>query len=253
MTALFAAMLALAAAGAAAQEMQGDRPDFPESTVTVPVRSLQIEGGYTFRWLDGDSEHVLGELLLRWGVLEWMELRFAVNSLVWSINGGTSLGKDDPMAGVKVQLLQDGGTGPAWIPDITLTLGGTVPVGFGDPHESPFRPEAGLHMGWTLGGAASLNVSGVYSYDSDDGRRYHRWVAGTALWIAVTDRLDCYAEYTAEYPRGCGGNDAHYAGAGGTFLLLENFVVDLRAGLRLDRRREYLAGIGFVGRMDDLY
>jgi hypothetical protein len=255
MLALAIAAVSIITAGsvAAANGLDGNRPDFPESAVTVPARSIQVEGGYTFAWRDGDTEHVLGELLIRWGIMDRLELQIAVNSLVWNVGGGTAFGKDDPLLGVKLQVLRNDGTGPVYMPDLVLTIGGTIPVGFGDSHESVFRPTAGLGAAWTFSDTFSLNLNGIYSYDSDDGRRYHVCRAGTSFWITVTDRLDCYGEYYMIYPEAAGGTDAHYAGAGMTLLLVENFKVDLRGGIRLDRRREYIAGIGFVGRMDNLY
>jgi hypothetical protein len=152
-----------------------------------------------------------------------------------------------------VQILRNGGAGRAFIPDITLTLGSTIPVGFGDPHESAAMPGAGLSAGWALSGTFSLNIDGIYTYGSDGGRRYHEGMGGASFWITATETLDCYAEYFMVYPESAGGTDAHFAGAGATYLLAENFKVDLRAGLRLDRRREYYTGIGFVGRLNDLY
>ena len=64
--------------------MVTDRPDATESAVTVGVGVFQLESGYTFDKADGVRIHSLGEILLRVGVADILELRFGINSYQWA-------------------------------------------------------------------------------------------------------------------------------------------------------------------------
>ena len=58
-------------------ELNTDRPDFTESSVTVPRGRLQMESGVTWSDEPGGSEVLSGpELLFRYGLFEKTELRF---------------------------------------------------------------------------------------------------------------------------------------------------------------------------------
>src|SRR5688500_2357430 len=73
-----------------------DRPDFTESTATVPVGSLQLEGGATWTEVEDAEELSLGELLLRLPFGPALEGRLAVGYLT---SDGPD-GLEDPTVGV---------------------------------------------------------------------------------------------------------------------------------------------------------
>lgn len=83
---LFVAAGALLIGGAAAAQepapLVTDRPDFTESTETVPAGRVQFEGGYTPLRSGGVDEHAIGEVLLRLGVSGRTELRLGLNSFL---------------------------------------------------------------------------------------------------------------------------------------------------------------------------
>ncbi len=251
---IFTAILIFSGTNSMAHEMEGDRPDYSESAVTLPAASIQLESGYTYTWQPDSKEHSLGEVLIRWGVIDRFELRFAFNSLVWTRdNGGTSLGKDDPALGIKIMpVLADEGM-PFYMPSISFLAMGVVPAGFGDPHESSFRPEFKVCFAWQLGERVNLGINGGYIYDSDEGRRFHCGLASIVLGITISERFGCFFEYYGLYPASAGGAAANYFDMGLTFLVLQDIQLDIRAGLRIDGEREYFTGAGFIGRLTDLY
>ena len=59
--------------------MVTDRPDATESAITVAPGVFQLEFGYTFGEIESVSVHNLGEVLLRVGVADMLELRLGVN------------------------------------------------------------------------------------------------------------------------------------------------------------------------------
>jgi len=95
------------AQGRQADPLSTDRPDFTEAASTVAKGRVQVEGGYTFA-REGDVEaHVLGELLVRIGVLDFAELRLGVpNYLFVESQDGRDSGLDDSFLGVKLKLVE---------------------------------------------------------------------------------------------------------------------------------------------------
>ena len=83
-----------------------DRPDFTESANAVPNGSWQFEMGYTFAKDKPLTDHTIGELLVRFAVIENFEFRAGVNSYhVAKIGGNSYKGLDDMSLGVKWALV----------------------------------------------------------------------------------------------------------------------------------------------------
>ncbi len=81
---------ALSKSSTAQEALVTDRPDFTESTETVKLGRFQLEGGYTFTRIDNNKEHTLGELLLRIGARQRLELRIGISSYALTRSpGGT--------------------------------------------------------------------------------------------------------------------------------------------------------------------
>ena len=72
----------------AAGQIITDRPDFADATAPVPVGILQAESGYLFAKTTGTSRHTLGQLLVKTGISERMEIRLGINSYEKTDGGG---------------------------------------------------------------------------------------------------------------------------------------------------------------------
>ncbi len=85
-----------------------DRPDFTESTSTIPQGHFQVEGGYTFTRQGDEESSSLGELLVRIGTGERVEARLGIGSYSQvdpGVPGSSTLsGYEDPFLGIKVRL-----------------------------------------------------------------------------------------------------------------------------------------------------
>jgi len=119
-----------------AEPLESDRPDFTDSSTTVGYNRLQIESGYTYIHApSGDSTadtHDLPELLLRYGVAERLELRFAWDEgMLFSRRTDTAgrvvteNGSSDLALGFKYALTKQ----RLWRPQSAMVVEVTAPVG----------------------------------------------------------------------------------------------------------------------------
>src|SRR5688572_30878275 len=102
----------LFAASAVAQEgwsgledsLVTDRPDFTESTATVPRGHFQIEGGTTLTRVEDADATSFGELLVRIGTGERWETRLGLGSYTRIDTPFDEFsGFEDPSVGIKVR------------------------------------------------------------------------------------------------------------------------------------------------------
>ena len=106
-----------------------DRPDFTESSDTVPFGRMQLEGGYTFSRVGTLREHAFGELLLRIATGRRTEARIGINSHIWNHGAGASRGFEDTTLGMKVRLCPGSETFNLLRPTTALILETTIPTG----------------------------------------------------------------------------------------------------------------------------
>jgi hypothetical protein len=225
----------LLAPAAAGQGIVTDRPDFTESTEVVPLHSLQAEAGLTVA-SDDDQEIVSGpELLLRFGLLDRLELRLEAPDYVDA--GAGIRGFGDAAAGVKLQIGPLDDWGLAAIGMLTIPVGENL-IGSGrvDPSfilTAAGDLPAGISLGAQLGVASSAGEADLSA----------TLVAGTAL----AARVGTFAEVA-------GTDLAHDAGLllhhGYTVSLGENaqFDVHLAAGLA-GTAPDWLVGAGAAIRL----
>lgn len=246
----------LLAAPLAAQDFSGlpeplvtDRPDFTESTSTLPPGHFQLEGGYTFsRQGDTDSQS-LGELLLRAGVGERWEARFGIGSYDRIAPGqGTARlsGYEDPTLGVKIRLTEDDPNllPPGW-PRMSILLITSVPVGSEELTADEWQPEGKLALGWDLSDRISLGSNLIYAYPSDDGERFNQFAASLSAGMSFTDRLGIYLEGFGFSKESLDGSSTSYINSGLTYLASNDLQLDVRIGAGLDDPHpNWFAGLG---------
>ena len=131
--------------------MVTDRPDATESAVTVGVGVFQLESGYTFDKADGVRIHSLGEILLRVGVADILELRFGINSYQWARGQTeTSHGLEDSTVGLKLRLLNNEGKTGLGNPQIAVLASTSVPTGSSLMSQNKIEPELRLSVSLSL-------------------------------------------------------------------------------------------------------
>lgn len=226
----------------AASELVGDRPDFTESALAVPVGSWQLEAGATLETSDTADLVSVGEVLLRHGLKPGTEFRLILPShLDHQPEGdGESLsGLDNVALGIK-QELGSGNVRSAMLGHVTL------PTGNDDVTTSATAVDLVLALEWDLPAGLGLgaNLGGELVFDDETSSQ--QWVSA-ALGIPVADRLGAFVEgysYTEELD-----SFATYLDTGLTYLLTPDWQVDARVGVGLDDHDdELIYGLGLLAR-----
>lgn len=228
--------------------MVTDRPDATESPVTVASGVFQLESGYTFGKVEGSSIHTLGEVLLRVGVADVLELRFGVNSYRWVRGQNTSgRGLQDSTIGLKLQLLDNGGRRGFGSPQVAVLASTSLPTGSSLLSQDKLQPVIRLAVGWDLSERLALGTNVFYAHTNDVlvDQRFHQAGATVALGIGLTDRWGAYAEYFGTYTVVRDGPREDYVNGGVTFLVESDFQLDARIGYGLNSLDEdFFVGFG---------
>jgi len=240
-----------------------DRPDFTESSVTVPFGRTQLESGYTYTYDSGDGvrteDHTYPEALLRIGLVEDVELRLGWAG--WSHSQESFRERNDVGRSVQVTEPDDGGNDMTagfklhfldqvgLVPDMGVIVDLSLPTGASGQTSGDVDP--GIKLLWSYDLTDAVAVAGNVNMavpTSDDGR-FFQTSASLSMGCSITDRLGGYVEYYGFYPNDRGQSDAHYANGGFTYLITDNFQVDIRAGLGLnDEADDFFTGVGFAYR-----
>lgn len=253
-------------ASSAAQELGplvSDRPDVTESAETIPPGHVQLEGGYTFTYdrEGGDRvrEHAAPELLLRWGLVENVELRFGWDGYLWSDESvigesrsrrltrfeNTSEDAADIALGAKAEFTE----GDAMWPRLAGLFTVSVPSGGGGATSGDVDPE--FKLLWSRDLKDKVGISGNFGMASvtEDGRRFAQGSASLSLSFAMDDRLGLYVEYFGLYPDEKESDASHSANGGLTYRVTDDFQIDARLGAGLNEQADdFFAGVGFAWR-----
>ena len=240
-----------------------DRPDFTESTETVPAGHLQFELGYTFTYdreeKNRERNHTAPELLVRVGVAENFEIRLGWEGYSWSDNqfeGETragrrvtredwSQGAHDLSLGIKCKFFEQDG----WVPHFGVIAAMTMPSGSGGVSSGDVDPE--LVLLWAYDVTDNFAIAGNVGMAavSDEGDRFFQTSASLSGAFSLTDKLGAYVEYYGFYPNTEDSDSAHFLNAGFTYLINNNFQIDWRIGAGLNEEADdFFTGVGFAWR-----
>lgn len=259
-SAFFATLLLLSGFVARAQQQQKppsappgalvtDRPDFTESTETIPQGRKQIEGGYTFARTGEERSDSIGELLLRVATGARSELRVGFPNYARLRGSGAATGFEDASLGAKFRLRDAGEDFGLRRPAVSLIVATSLPTGGRAYRVRALQPEAKLclsaELSNRLGVAANLN----YAYLSDDGDRFGEFSSSLSLAQSLSERTGVFLEYFGFFPGGSGRADSHYVNAGATYLINNDVQWDGRVGKGLNGAADdYFVGLGAARR-----
>lgn len=210
-----------------------DRPDFTESTETVPPGMIQIEGGYTYSRAGQEKTNSFGELLIRPALGRKTELRIEVptRSQMRSPTGNAS-GFEDGSIGFKVMLSQGSGEMGLKKPRVSLIGATSVPIGSRNFRERKLQPEAKLLLGWDLSERVALSSNLNYAYLSESGDRFGEFSGSASLGFGLSDKVGSYLEVFGFFPGGDRAN-SRFINGGFTYLINNDFQLDARLGFGL--------------------
>ena len=179
------------------QELVTDRPDFTESAIVVPSKSVQVEMGLAYEKTSDEKAYSLPNSLIRIGLNESIELRLGLPG--WSvldINGERNTFFNDLLAEVKIQV----GDRHAPVP-FALILVSTIPVG--DDAVSSGESEFGIKLATSYdineNSGLGVNLGGIFVKDGND--RKFVTIASVSYGKSLSNRLGVFLETFAEMPQ----------------------------------------------------
>lgn len=218
-----------------------DRPGFADGAVTVAERTVQAEMGYAFRG-NGSSAHDVGQLLIRAGITESLELRGRVGS--YTVTEGEE-GYDGAALGAKLNVLD---TRAAALGAMATT---TLPIGTAPGASDRVRQEVKFALDAALAEGVALSVnSGVrvyYSSGIQDERAPEGLFLG-ALGGTLSESVVVFVGYGGFY-----GKVANRSWLEGGLTVLANpdTQLDANVGLRVDGNVDsaFFVGVGLARRL----
>ena len=223
--------------------IEADRPDFTESTETVPPRSIQAEGGYTYSRDESATNHSIGELLIRVPATSHAEARVAFNSYsITRIAGSVQRGFEDMEIGTKVRLIDH--EERSLIPNVSILALTTLPTGHRGIGTRAMQPTAKLALGWQFSERLSLQSNSNYTYASEDGTRFSQWANSVSFGADLAPRLESFAEWFGISPTSLGARRADYLDSGVAMRFGSSLRLDARIGINTRTTKNYFAGVG---------
>ncbi|HAQ84008.1 transporter [Bradyrhizobium viridifuturi] len=252
---LLAALTAAAATTAAradgcprsSDEIATDRPDVTNSSIVVPVGSLQSENGVNAtgrsagRSVDGSNS--------RWrlGIAPCLEVLVDLPSWSGSVKSPGVSGFSDVAPGIKWQISPlPGKIALSITAGVALPTGATTIVGRGaQPYiQLPWSWE--LHDGW--------GVSGMFTEFFHPAELTGRQVSEATFVIEkkLTERISMFTEYVGDYPGGA--RPTQLINSGGVYRITPTQQLDLHVAFGLNRNSpNYIVGLGYSFRVDGLF
>ena len=233
-------MLLLMATGPGTTHAQiaADRPGLGDGSSVVGTQTMQAELGYALNSFDGFTQHEFGQLLLRYGVNNFLELRGNVNSFVFTDGDD---GYNGTGVGAKVRLWR---SGLAQLSGVATT---GLPTGTG-PFESVddrARQQLKLAFDGALGTGLTLSVNGGLSFFYTDDAATE-WLFIPTLSTSFNERTGFYVGYGGFYRE---NSNTNFVEAGLTYLTGPNTQLDVNTGLQLDEGSDYFfLGLGLAHR-----
>ena len=255
---IFAALLAFLLAGVlplhgqdqppgvdTAEPIATDRPAVTNSSVVVPIGSLQAENGFLETGSQGQSVLDGPESLVRLGVAKRTELRFTVPDYVYNVTTGGNPGSGfgDFALGVKEQL----GPTPGKF-DVSVILFLSFPTGANTVSSGGYGP--GFQLPWSRALSANWTAAGMFSvYWPTQGRT--RNLTGESTFLLdrqLTKPWDAFIEYAGDFPEA--GGPRHLLHFGTALKIAQQQQIDFHLGVGLSSAAvDHLIGIGYSFRI----
>jgi hypothetical protein len=236
-TLLCTLLLALGPSAVQAQVVP-DRPGLGDGSAVVGAQAIQAELGYAYNDFDGSAQHDIGQLLLRYGVNDFLELRGGINSYAFTDGDDGYTGTS---VGAKVRLWR---SNVAQLSGIATT---GLPTGTGrfESQDDRVRQTLNLAFDGALGTGLSLTVNGGLSFYYTDNAATE-WLFIPTLNTSINERTGFYVGYGGFYSENANSN---FVEAGLTYLTTPNTQIDVNTGLQLDEGSDYFfIGLGLAHR-----
>jgi Putative MetA-pathway of phenol degradation len=230
-----------------ASEIATDRPDVTNSSLVVPVGSLQSENGINTtgrgfeKTFDGTNSR------LRLGVAPCLEILVDLPNYVGKLKGDAESGFANVAPAVKWQF---GFLPEQW--NLSVTAGAGLPTGSAKIAGPGLQPYLQFPWSHELGGGwGTSGMITTFFFPSDPSNRQTTEVT-FVLEKKVTERAALFVEYVGDYP--ARGSSINLVNAGGEYLLTKTQQIDFHIAFGLNRNSpNYIIGVGYSFRLDGLF
>ncbi|RNI28971.1 transporter [Rufibacter latericius] len=230
--------------------LQTDRPDQTEASSVVPRGTFQFENGFQKQVTNQkglrSEEYLYPSTLIRWGVLDRMELRLITELRQSRLNQERSrlraAGLNAIAVGTKIYVTEEKGL----LPEISFIGHLTLPSGSSEFRPAFVAPEIRFSLSHTLTDKLSLGYNLGYEWDGDTptGTGIYTLALGTDF----SDRWGSYIELFGEKPENL--NWSHSADGGITFSPWYNIQFDFSAAIGISENApDYYLGAGMSFRI----
>ncbi|SDT47107.1 transporter [Bradyrhizobium canariense] len=231
----------------AKDEIATDRPDVTNSSLVVPVGSLQNENGVNLTARD-DGQTIDGTNS-RWrlGVAPCLELLVDLPTYFANVRGPGSSGFADVSPAIKWQVSPV----PGKI-DLSLVFGAALPTGAASIAGRGAQPYVQMPWSWELQDGWGLSGMFTEFFHPSDFTTNRITETTFAIEKKIGERASLFVEYVGDYPEGA--NPSQFLNSGGLYRLTPTQQVDFHVALGLNRNSpSYIAGIGYSFRLDGLF
>jgi hypothetical protein len=224
-----------------------DRPDVTNSSIVVPVGSLQSENGVNVSGRDGARIFDGSNSRLRLGVAPCLELLVDVPTFFAPAGGPARAGFSDVAPAIKWQISPLPGRF-----DLSAVFGAALPTGtheLAGPGVQPY-----LQFPWSRELGAGWGTSGMvttFFRPSDPINKVSEQVT-LVIEKKVGERASVFTEYVGDYPEHSG--PSHLINSGAVYRLTPMQQVDFHVAFGLNRNAPgFVAGVGYSFRLDGLF
>jgi hypothetical protein len=231
----------------AKDEIATDRPDVTNSSLVVPVGSLQSENGVNFSARDGGRTIDGTNTRWRLGVAPCLELLLDVPTYFANIRRPGSSGFSDSAPAIKWQVSPIPGK-----VDLSLVFGVALPTGAVDIAGRGAQPYLQMPWSWELHDGWGL--SGMLTEFFRPADLTTKRITETTFVIEkkVTEKASLFVEYVGDYP--ANASPSQLLNSGGLYRLGPTQQVDFHVAFGLNRNApSYIVGIGYSFRFDGLF
>jgi hypothetical protein len=231
----------------AAGKIQTERPDQTESVKLIPRRSFQLEAGYQFQKNSTEGfeakMHAYPSALLRFGMLDWLEMRLQVavkDSIITNGSRRKLTGYGPISMGTKVRLWEQQG----WRPRAALLLMVALPVASRAFRPKYPEPEVRLALANQLTDRIELAYNLMYARIEGNNEAGYN----LALYGDLNDKITAFAEVFGSKAET--EEAEHQADAGIMFFPRPNLQLDMAAGVGFNKAApDYFLAAGLALRL----
>jgi hypothetical protein len=227
--------------------IQTDRPDVTNSSIVVPVGSLQSENGVNVSRREGAGILDGTNSRLRLGLAPCFEMLVDLPNEVRTFRGTGNSGFGDVAPAFKWQISPVPGKF-----DLSVVLGAALPTGssaIAGPGVQPY-----LQLPWSVELGRGWGISGMVTnfFMPDDPVNRFTNQSTFVIEKEIGERSFLFVEYVGDFP--ANGATSQLFNSGGGYRITDTQQIDFHVGFGLNHEAPaYVFGVGYSFRLDGLF